>query len=138
MWDDFIQEEIIRGSKSAGQHDGYDEDNVALSAKGDKKSKKVSKGGAKQKGEGKKDMSKVKCFACHKMGHYAGQCPKKKNKQLEASAEVEFSTKFKEEFYLLVCLSSSAASKSVWYIDIGLPAIGQVCVSTLNRLLIRM
>jgi hypothetical protein len=26
-------------------------------------------------------MSKVRCFACGEMGHYVGQCPKKKKKQ---------------------------------------------------------
>jgi hypothetical protein len=52
-------------------------------------------------------MSKVKCFACHKFGHYAGQCPNKKKKQTTASADVEeFSTKFDKEFSLIVCLSS--------------------------------
>jgi hypothetical protein len=43
--------------------------------------KKGSKKGYKKK-EGtdtrKKDLSKVMCFQCHKMGHYANQCPLKK------------------------------------------------------------
>jgi hypothetical protein len=93
---------------------------VALATKRKKKSKKGSKGGNKSKGEGKKDMSKVKCFACHKMGHYVGQCPNKKKKQIAASTDVEeFSTRFEKEFSLLVCLSSRASSTSVWYIDSG-------------------
>jgi hypothetical protein len=42
-------------------------------------------------------MSKVKCFACQKMGHYAGQCSnrKKKKKQGGTAAttkEEEFTT----------------------------------------------
>jgi hypothetical protein len=28
--------------------------------------------------QGKKDLKSHKCFRCHKMGHYASQCPKKK------------------------------------------------------------
>ena len=28
----------------------------------------------------KKDLSKVKCFNCHKLGHFAIQCPQKKRK----------------------------------------------------------
>jgi hypothetical protein len=119
LWDDFIQEETRRGYVQGSSSNGNDEENVALATKSKKKSKKGSKGGNKSKGEGKKDMSKVKCFACHKMGHYAGQCPNKK-KQTATSADVEeFSTRFKKEFSLLVCLSSSATSTSVWYIDSG-------------------
>jgi hypothetical protein len=44
---------------------------VALVANNKKKFKRGPKGGNKLKGEGKKDMSKVKYFACHKFGHYA-------------------------------------------------------------------
>jgi hypothetical protein len=65
-------------------------------------------------------VSKVKCFACHKFGHYVGQCPNKKKKQVAASADVEeFTHKFEKEYSLLVCLSSRASSTSIWYIDSG-------------------
>ena len=111
---------LEKGSLHASSSSHNDEEDVALSAKGKKKFKKGPKGGAKKKGEQKKDMSKVKCFACHKMGHYAGQCPNKKKKQVAASAEVdEFSARFEKEFSLLACLSTSALSTSVWYIDSG-------------------
>jgi hypothetical protein len=97
----------VQGSSSSGN----DEEDVALAIKSKKKSKKGSKGGNKSKGEGKKDTSKVKCFACHKMGHYVGQFLNKKRQQIATSADVEeFSTKFEKEFSLLVCLSSSATS----------------------------
>ena len=71
-------------SQNAGQHDGDDEESVALSAKGKKKSnKKGSNDGNKQKCKGKKNMSKVKYFVCHKMGYYARKYPnKKKNRVL--------------------------------------------------------
>jgi hypothetical protein len=54
---------------------------------------KVRKGGKKggpKKGHkehscssehGKKDLSHVKCFKCHKMGHYASQCPRRRRRQ---------------------------------------------------------
>ena len=103
----------MHGSSSTGN----EENNVALAAKGKNKSKKGSKGGNKQKGEGKKDMSKVQYFACHKFGHYVGQCPNKKKKQVTASADVEFTHRFKKEYSLLVCLSSRASSTSIWYSD---------------------
>jgi hypothetical protein len=45
---------------------------VALSTTRKRKFKRGPKGGQKPRGEGKKSMSKFKCFACHKFGHYAG------------------------------------------------------------------
>ena len=55
---------------------------MALTAKEKKKKfKKGSKGGTKQHDGEKKDMNNVKCFACQKFGHYAGQCPNKKKKK---------------------------------------------------------
>ena len=64
---------------------------MALATKGKKKSKKGPKDGAKQLCEQKKGLSKVKCFSCNKMGHYAVVCPnkKKKKKQIAASTKVD-------------------------------------------------
>jgi hypothetical protein len=119
LWDDFVQEETRRGYVH-GSYTGHEEKNVALATTSKKKFKKGPKGGHKPKGERKKDMSKVKCFACHKFGHYAGQCPNKKKKQTAASAEVkEFSTKFDKEFSLIVSLSMRTTHTNTWYIDSG-------------------
>ena len=94
-----------------------------LAAKGKKKAgKKGPKGGDKKKsgGEQQRDMSKVKCFACHKFGHYAVQCPNKKKKQVAASADTEeFASKFDREFSLIACMSSCSSTSRVWYIDSG-------------------
>ena len=73
------QRGLVQGSASTSRED---EEDVALTTKGKKKFKKVpKKGGAKQRDGQKKNLSTVKCFACQKMGHYAGQCPRKKKKQ---------------------------------------------------------
>jgi hypothetical protein len=114
LCDDFVQEETWRGYVHGSSFTGHDEENVALVANNKKKFKKGPKG------EGKKDMSKVKCFACHKFGHYAGQCPNKKKKQITTSTTVEeFSTKFDKEFSLVVCFSMRTTHSDMWYIDSG-------------------
>jgi hypothetical protein len=87
LWDDFVQEELRVGSGSSSQQRGEDGDegDLALLAKGKKKTKQWPKGGAKQQqprqGEQQRDMSKVRCFACNQLGHYVGQCPNKKKEE---------------------------------------------------------
>ena len=55
-------------------------DTPTLSATG----KKSKKGGAKQqRGEQKRDLSRVGRYACNAFGHYAGQCPNKKRGKQE-------------------------------------------------------
>jgi hypothetical protein len=108
MWDDFVQEEIRLAAKASGQQQqsvSGDED-LSLWTKGKKKTGRGGRQGPKfgappQGGESsnnsgyKRDMSTVRCFSCGEMGHYAGQCPKKKKKKQDVSAmtteEIEFS-----------------------------------------------
>ena len=116
LWDDFVQEELRVGSGSSSGQQERDEDTVALVAASKKKkvNRKGPKEGDKRKEGGEqqqRDMSKVKCFACHKFGHYAGQCPNKKKKQVAASADVEdFASTFEREFSLIACLSACSGS----------------------------
>jgi hypothetical protein len=120
LWYDFVQEETQRGYVHGISSMSHEEENVALATTSKKKFKRGPNGGNNPKGEGKKDMSKVKCFACHKFGYYASQCPNKKKKQIVALAVVEeFSTKFDKEFSLIVCLSTRTTYSDTWYIDSG-------------------
>jgi hypothetical protein len=74
----------------------------------------------------KKDLSKIKCFLCHKNGHYVSQCSEKKKgkgktgKTTSTKTQVDdFATKF-EKFYSLVSfLSTSTSMRSAWLLDIG-------------------
>jgi hypothetical protein len=63
-------------------------------------------------------MSTVRCFACGEMGHYAGQCPKKKKKQqdvLGATAEkIEFSDQFARECAFVTTLFAITPSSTRW------------------------
>jgi hypothetical protein len=79
---------------------------------------------------GSRDMGKVKCFACHKIGHYVSQCPKKKKKKKDAKVAAtstkidEFVEKFKEEFSLVASLLSSnrfveLEDGGAWFVDNG-------------------
>jgi hypothetical protein len=73
-------------------------------------------------------MRKVRCFACHKLGHYAGQCLNKKRSKKDVetttSTEVkEFMENFEKEFSLMACLAGigflGCTCTLAWFLDNG-------------------
>jgi hypothetical protein len=66
-------------------------------------------------------MSKVKCFACKKMGHYAGQCPNRKKKLggTTTTTNEEFQAQFERECAFLICCTLVKTTPNIWYIGNG-------------------
>jgi len=129
LWDAFVQEETRRGyiqGSTSGRRE--EEENVALAEKRKKgKFIKGPTGGDESQGQGKKkgkNMGKVKCWNCQKMGHYAVTCPKKKKKgktkDVAASVYVDrFSQRFEEDFAFMAGRPTGESCSVTWYIDSG-------------------
>jgi hypothetical protein len=102
LWDDFTHEEIRERSQSSDQKTDRVDENVSLVAK------------SKNKGSSTRDLSKVICFCCNKLGHLASQCPERKKKKKESkepetvaiTSIEEFASKFDREFSLVTLVSS--------------------------------
>eukprot|EP00253_Pinus_taeda_P021624 PITA_21624 len=114
-------EEIRSSTQDGSSSKNDDEENLALASKARKGKGKVSHSKSNSSHGGKKgDMSKVRCFNCHKMGHYATRCPSKKSKKgsLEGSEGEALASQFEMDFTLIACMVSSMMG-CVWYIDSG-------------------
>jgi len=71
-----------RSTQDGSSSKNDDEENLALASKARKGKGKASHFKSNSSHGGKKgDMSKVRCFNCHKMGHYVTNCPSKKSKK---------------------------------------------------------
>jgi hypothetical protein len=115
LLDDFTQEELRVDASQANQSKSEEKENVAPHAK--------KSSGAK----GSSDMGKVRCFACHKIGHYASKCPNKKESKVAATTSTEmdaFVEKFEDGFSLIATLSSNSRlaefeDSGAWFVDSG-------------------
>ena len=77
-----MQEEIKRSTRDGSSSNNDDEENLVLASKARKGKGKASHFKSNSSnGEKKGDMSKVRCFNCNKMGHYATNFPSKKFKK---------------------------------------------------------
>ena len=122
LWSDLVSEEIRRTTMdgSSSKHDDEVDFSLATKEKMKKGKKFHSRSEASEYGK-EHNMSKVKCFHCHKFGHIATNCPhKKKNKMVVGATTGEsLASQFELEFSLIACMVSSALG-SGWYFDSGL------------------
>ena len=121
LWSDLMQEGIRRSIGDGSSSKNDDEENMALASKARKGKGKASHFKSNSSHGGNKgDMSKVRCFNCHKMGHYATNFPSKKSKKgsSEGSEVEELASQFEMDFTLMACMVSSMMG-CVWYLDSG-------------------
>eukprot|EP00253_Pinus_taeda_P023402 PITA_23402 len=116
-------EEIRRSTRDGSSSKNEDEENLALASKASKGKGKDSHFKSNCSHRGKKgDMSKVICFNCHKMGHYATNFPSKKSKKgySEGSEGEALASMFEIEFTLIACMVSLMMG-CICYLDSGAP-----------------
>ena len=66
-------------------------------------------------------MSKIKCFHCHEHGHYAKNCPQKKESKKDptvAAIGEALASQFELDFTLIACMVNNMI-ESLWYLDNG-------------------
>jgi hypothetical protein len=118
MWDDFIQEETRLVAEASRQHQQQIvQRKTGWGGRQGPKFGAPPQGGDSSNGT-KRDMNTVRCFAYGEMGHYAGQCPKKKKKQHDVSAttteELEFDAQFARECAFTSSLYVITPSSIIW------------------------
>lgn len=116
-----MQEEIRRSTRDGSSSKNDDEENLALASKARKGKGNASNFKLNSYHGGKKsDMSKVRCFNCHKMGLYVTNFPSKKSKKgsSEGSEGKALASQFEMDFTLITCMVSLMMG-CVWYLDSG-------------------
>eukprot|EP00253_Pinus_taeda_P010636 PITA_10636 len=114
-------EDIRRSTRDGSSSKNDDEENLALASKARKGKGKASHSKSNSSHGGKKvDKSKVRCFNCHDMGHYATNFPLKKSKKgsSKGSQGEALASQFEMDFSLIACMVSSMVG-CVWYLDSG-------------------
>jgi len=96
------------GNSSKGIKVKQDEEDVALVSKGKLEKRK------------KKDLSKIKCFHCGELGHYATQCLRKKSKGESSETKVVLARVEKEMLTDNDCAMSAHAPLEQKWRDIEL------------------
>ena len=68
------------------------------------------------------DKSIVKCFNCHKLGHFQWECPSKEKGENFAKTQ--------EEMLLMACMDMNKDNKEdMWYLDL---VVAIICVENGN------
>ena len=110
-----------RSTRDGSSSKKDDEENIALVSKTRKGKGKVSHSKSSSSQGGKKiDKSKVRCFHCYEVGHYATNCAQKKSENgfSRGSDGEALASKFELDFTLIACIVSSMVG-CVWYLDSG-------------------
>eukprot|EP00253_Pinus_taeda_P006629 PITA_06629 len=110
-----------RTARDGSSSKNDDEENLALASKARKgKGKAYHSKSSSSQARKKVDKSKVRCFNCHEMGHYATNCPSKKSKNgsSKGSEGEVLAYQFEMDFTLIACMVSSMVG-CVWYLDNG-------------------
>eukprot|EP00253_Pinus_taeda_P022791 PITA_22791 len=121
LWSDLMQEEIRRSTRDGSSSKQDDEENLALATKARKgKGKALHSKSSSSHGGKKFDKSKVRCFHCHEVGHFATSCPQKKSKKgsSKGSDGEALASYFELDLSLITCMVSSMVG-CVWYLDSG-------------------
>ena len=101
LWSDLVQEEFVQNTRDGSSSKTNYKEDCALESK-----EKKAKGKKSQGKEGKRGLSKIICFHCHKHGHYASNFPQKKASKKEPIVAVgeTLDSHFELDFNLISCI----------------------------------